>query len=135
MAFVFVCNNLEGADFLHDLLEEVKSESGESDDESDDTNARTNLDHTPRIDAVGPPKILQYLPEPNKKPELTQMSESPSLSIDSDAIDDFSDFMKELNVYINGGNSCEFCGKGTKKWPTIQAQEQSNPELVTLRHR
>jgi len=116
----------EGADILGDILQDVESDSDESLAESIDSKKPTPK-QTPSIESVGPPKILQYQPE-TKKVELSPPS--PTLSLESDPIEDLGQFMKDFNVYITGGQSCEFCGSTTKKWPSIQEQEKVNPAEV-----
>lgn len=91
---------------------------------------------TAYIDAVGPPKILQYKPETTKKvPDARSVSSSSStMSIDSETMKDMNGFMTDFNVYINGEHECEFCGAQTKPWPTIKDQENcSNINEVDIK--
>lgn len=84
-----------------------------------------NQDHL--VDSVGPPKILKYIPE-SKKVEVTPPS--PTISIPYEPIEDLGQFMKDFNVHLNGGQSCEFCKEATKPWPSISSQEIMNPDEV-----
>jgi len=38
--------------------------------------------------------------------------------------------MQDFNIYINGGNNCEFCGNKTLPWPSISNQASTSPEEV-----
>lgn len=74
------------------------------------------------IDSVGPPKILQYKAETKRLDVLDNRSDS-SVSVQSQSVGDLGQFMMDFNVFIDGGNVCEFCGATTKPWPSIRDQE------------
>jgi hypothetical protein len=106
------------------------NDSGDSESESgshvDDPLGRRRVSFNKKqsvIDSVGPPKILQYKAE-TKKLERLAAASSPSVSdLSSEPIEDLGQFMKDFNVYIGGGHTCEFCNEITKPWPSIEAQE------------
>jgi hypothetical protein len=79
------------------------------------------------LDVIGPPKILKFQPE-------TQQAEirvpSPTMSMESEPIQNLGQFMQDFNIYVEGGMPCEFCSTLTKPWPTINIQEIKNPETV-----
>jgi hypothetical protein len=89
------------------------------------------------IESVGPPKILQYIPEAKRTPAMkreakqSRSASSTSSSTSIEKVSDLGQFMKDFNVYIDGGNVCEFCGQPTKPWPTRQQQEDLSPSEVT----
>lgn len=107
-------------------MNEVNYESEESDEES--VVSRHSPKPTPTIESIGPPKILQFQPE-TKKPEI--IPPSPTISVESEPIQDLGQFMRDFNIYIQGGNPCEFCNLTTKPWPNISSQEIVNPTEVT----
>ena len=107
---------------MGEILRDVQ-DSAESDSES--VVSKVSAKATPSIESIGPPKILQYKPE-TKKIEISPPS--PTLSLDSEPIDDLGMFLKDFNVYINGGHTCEFCGMKTKEWPSIENQDMKKLE-------
>ena len=112
----------EGGDLLGEILQDLH-ESDESEAES--VVSKKSAKATPSIESIGPPKILQYKPE-TKKIEIT--APSPSLSLDSDPIENLGMFLRDFNVYTEGGQTCEFCGKRTREWPTIHSQDHKSPD-------
>jgi hypothetical protein len=76
--------------------------------------------------SVGPPKILQFNSENNARPIENSKNEFFSKVERIGSIDNVERFMKDFNVYINGGEQCEFCGNIIKSWPTIEKQENNN---------
>lgn len=80
---------------------------------------------TPLLESVGPPKILQYIPE-SEKVELIP----PDPEAEASEMKNIDGYMKTLNVNIRGNNTCEFCGQLTKAWPSIQEQESRIPNEV-----
>lgn len=116
-----------------EVFEEIVNDLGQSSDsEQEDVSVETSItkrNPSPIVEAIGPPKILQFNPEKIKKEQLDR-EPSPSVSIESEPIENLGQFMKDFNVHLKGGEYCEFCGETTKPWPSIQQQEKSNPELV-----
>lgn len=142
----------EGGDFLDEIYADTNYDNDNDDDDDDDaedkhstgevdpTSSKKSLVGSVKsvdrklskpsvIDTVGPPKILQYQAE-TKKVELS--APSPSLSVESEPIENLGQFMKDFNVYIQGGNVCEFCGQMTKPWPSISDQENAKPDQVSF---
>ena len=115
----------EGADFLGEILQDIQDSEEESEENESVAESRISAKATLSIESIGPPKILQYKAE-TKKIEVT--APSPSLSLDSERIDDLGMFLKDFNIYINGGQACEFCGRKTKPWPSIDYQDMKSPE-------
>lgn len=113
-------------EIIHDF-EQTDSEESEAETESLISKPSPKPTPVPLVESVGPPKILQFQPE-TKKFEIT--APSPPLSLESEPIEDLGQFMKDFNVYISGGQTCEFCGHITKPWPTIANQENNNPESL-----
>lgn len=119
----------EGAEIFEEIVNDL-AQSSESEQEDEPIEAPTPKP-TPIVESIGPPKILQFNPE-IKKNEIPPREDSPSLSIESDPIENLGQFMKDFNVHIKGGEYCEFCGEITKPWPSVQQQEKTNPELVKI---
>ena len=82
----------------------------------------------PKIESIGPPKILQFKPEVKEVVEV--IPPSPAFSIPNEPIGNVSVFMRGFNVHINGEEMCEFCERMTLPWPTVEEQENTNPEEV-----
>jgi hypothetical protein len=81
----------------------------------------------PKVESIGPPKILQFKPEAKEpEPEIP----SPTFSIPEGPHENVNQFMKSFNVHIVGGEKCEFCDQITKPWPSINEQETISPEEV-----
>ena len=100
-----------------------------SSDESDDEEEICSIESPkPKIENIGPPKILQFKPEIKEVIEIE--APSPVFSIPNEPVENVDQFMHGFNVHVKGGNKCEFCGEITKPWPTIDEQEQFNPEEV-----
>jgi hypothetical protein len=103
----------------------VDSESDESEDQSIVSDEPTKKIPV-TVETIGPPKILKYHPENKERIDTTSIVSNdiilPSIN-NSENIEDVGSFMKDFNVYINGGSKCEFCGQLTKPWPSIQNQE------------
>ena len=45
------------------------------------------------------------------------------MSVQSQPIGYLGQFMMDFNIFIDGGNVCEFCGATTKPWTSIRDQE------------
>jgi hypothetical protein len=82
---------------------------------------------TPILESIGPPKILKYLPE-SKKIQL--IPPAPEDRISDGSNESIHQFFKEFNIYLKGGNPCEFCSQNTQKWPEIKQQETEQPNTV-----
>jgi hypothetical protein len=114
----------------------VKSKSGttRSNKKSVKTTTTATTIKSDHLLEIGPPKILKYQPEiKQQQQQITNQKAvaSPSnLSLDSEPIENLGQFMNDFNIYINGGQPCEFCTQVTKPWPTINAQEAKNPDTV-----
>jgi hypothetical protein len=80
------------------------------------------------LDVIGPPKILKFQPETQ---QVDMTVPSPTMSMESEPIENLGQFMQDFNIFIEGGKQCEFCKNITKAWPTINVQEMKNPEIVT----
>lgn len=122
----------EGIELFGDIFRDIESDSEEENDlKSVRTNQKTpSISRTNTlIESVGPPKILQYQPE-SKQIEVLPSTPS-TISLESERIDDLGHFMQDFNVYINGGNNCEFCGNKTLPWPSISNQASTSPEEVS----
>ncbi|RNA43652.1 glutamate-rich 6-like [Brachionus plicatilis] len=117
----------EGAEIFEEIVNDL-AQSSDSEQEDEPVSAPTPKP-TPIVESIGPPKILQFNPE-IKKNEIPVSVPSPSVSVDSDPVENLGQFMKDFNVHLKGGEYCEFCGEITQPWPTIQQQEKSNPELL-----
>lgn len=79
--------------------------------------------------SLGPPKILKFQPESKKKELIAPIPEN---RIEADAPEDVLQFFKEFNVYLQGGNVCEFCSQITFKWPSMKEQETEMPNNVFI---
>lgn len=117
-----------------EVFEEIANDFGQSSDseQEDSYSLKTsiiNRNPSPIVESIGPPKILKFNPE-FKKNEIPARESSPSVSVESEPIENLGQFMKDFNVHLKGGEYCEFCGETTKPWPSIHQQEKSNPELV-----
>jgi hypothetical protein len=86
----------------------------------------------PSLKSIGPPKILKYHPESKKKELIAPLPEN---RIEADTPEDVLQFFKEFNVYLKGGNVCEFCSQTTLPWPSIQEQETGDPTNVNKNKR
>ncbi len=76
---------------------------------------------------MGLPKVLQYNSQKNvEEPiETSKNLYLPNIEQKENIIN-VDSFMKDFNIYINGGKKCEFCGSVIKSWPTIEKQEYNN---------
>ena len=126
----------EGGSLLNEILEDFQSESESGSEAEHDEHFELSKSQAQitsgkgdknNLDTIGPPKILKFQPE-SKQAEIVVYS--PTLTMDSEPIDNLGQFMKDFNIYIEGGQPCEFCGNATKPWPTINLQEAKNPEAV-----
>ena len=108
--------------------ESSDDETINSDDKNEEDNESSILSPvpTPSLKSIGPPTILKYQPE-SKKVEL--LVPTPGERYEEPP-EDVTQFFKDYNVYLNGGNICEFCDKNTLPWPSIQEQETEQPSSV-----
>ena len=81
---------------------------------------------TPLLDSIGPPKILQYIPE-SRKVELTPRDSDIQKS---EIREDINAYMQSFNININGKTKCEFCNNLTLPWPTLEEQQKKYPDEV-----
>ena len=103
-----------------------KSAEEDTDDEDDETHSIESP--KPKVESIGPPKILQFKPEVKEVVELE--AASPTFSIPAEPFENVSQFMHGFNVHVKGGDKCEFCEEITKPWPSISEQEEFSPEDV-----
>lgn len=103
-------------------------ESSSSDEDSDEEELHSIESPQPKVESIGPPKILQFKPEIKEAIELE--APSPVFSIPTEPVESVSQFMHGFNVHVQGGDKCEFCEGITKPWPSIEEQNEFSPEEV-----
>ena len=135
------CLPIENGSLLTEIIEDLQSESeseseiflNEPIEKEKEPIAETDSpvkSMEASLASLGPPKILKFQPE-TKQPQIQMPVSSPALSMSSEPIDNLNQFMRDFNIYIQGGNMCEFCGNVTKPWPTINLQEGKILEYVS----
>jgi hypothetical protein len=132
LLFFLFCDTEGIEDYLNDIYEESESDLSELESHRS-SKSTAALRSEQIIESVGPPKILKYVPEAKGASALTNLSRSASSTsscLSNEKVNDLGQFMKDFNVYIEGGNACEFCGQLTKPWPTRQQQEELSPNEV-----
>ncbi len=83
---------------------------------------------TPLLESIGPPKILQYMPESSKGKMTPTIVDSEKTEKTEKS--DINTYMQSFNVNINGNAKCEFCGQLTMAWPSLEDQERKFPDDV-----
>lgn len=84
---------------------------------------------TPLLESIGPPKILQYVPE-SRKEQATPSQLEKADTDKSDARSDINAYMQSFNINIKGNAKCEFCNNLTLAWPSLDDQERKFPDDV-----
>lgn len=102
---------------------ELSSDSDTSSDEEEYTGRKVQDDRT-FMPSIGPPQILQYNRESEKK-EI-EVSEPSERAQD----DDEAETDEQGRIHGMFGGTCEFCGHAVQPWPTLEQQQTVPPDQL-----
>ncbi|XP_078312383.1 glutamate-rich protein 6-like isoform X3 [Crassostrea virginica] len=101
---------------------ELSSDSDTSSDEEEYTGKKVQDDRT-FMPSIGPPQILQYNRESEKKEiEVSEPSER--------APDEEAETDEHGRIQGMFGGTCEFCGHAVQPWPTLEQQQTLPPDQL-----
>uniref|UniRef100_A0A8W8IUZ0 FAM194 C-terminal domain-containing protein n=1 Tax=Magallana gigas TaxID=29159 RepID=A0A8W8IUZ0_MAGGI len=102
---------------------ELSSDSDTSSDEEEYTGRKVQDDRT-FMPSIGPPQILQYNRESEKK-EI-EVSEPSERAQDEDE----AETDEQGRIHGMFGGTCEFCGHAVQPWPTLEQQQTVPPDQL-----
>ncbi|XP_062599296.1 glutamate-rich protein 6-like [Saccostrea cucullata] len=101
---------------------ELSSDSDTSSDEEEYTGKKVQDDRT-FMPSIGPPQILQYNKESEKK--VIEVSEPSERTQDEEA--EVDEHGRVVGMF---GGTCEFCGHAVQPWPTLEQQQTLPPDQL-----
>lgn len=102
---------------------ELSSDSDTSSDEEEYTGRKVQDDRT-FMPSIGPPQILQYNRESEKK-EIEVSEPSERAHDEEEAETD-----EQGRIHGMFGGTCEFCGHAVQPWPTLEQQQTVPPDQL-----